>query len=330
MATTEEGRDEPLRDISPEGDIFFVVGPEEVRLRVQSHCLRAASPVFNAMFGPNYKEGQDLSSERPKIVRLEEDDAAAMQVLCCIIHHQHSGIPLKATSGEALRLASASDKYGCGELVKHTISQWCQMPLQLADQAYFVAATSIIRDPNMFQSLTEGLMFKFKDSYVEFLKDPELDLYLPSEFFCRSQLTSRPEPSRQNRTDQEDTLAQNRHCALAKLRDLVVENISGCCVCEEGMNKRARFKRLVAKYRPTAMLRTSVHDMAEDLKLAAYVDPLAPKRCARINGVHPKDITQESDINEILGQASISLQMLREMIADSLRSAEGRCRKEKR
>ena len=51
--TTKVKSDEPSGDIIPNGDIIFVVGPEEMRLRVQSHCLRAASPVFDAMFGPN-------------------------------------------------------------------------------------------------------------------------------------------------------------------------------------------------------------------------------------------------------------------------------------
>jgi hypothetical protein len=48
---------DPVPDISPDGDVVLVVGPRNVRLRIQSQCLRCASKVFGAMFGPTWSEG---------------------------------------------------------------------------------------------------------------------------------------------------------------------------------------------------------------------------------------------------------------------------------
>jgi hypothetical protein len=67
-----------VTDILPDGDVVLVVGGDNIRLRVYSQCLRSASQVFAAMFGPNWSDGQRLSRESPTEVPLPEDDA----VLC--------------------------------------------------------------------------------------------------------------------------------------------------------------------------------------------------------------------------------------------------------
>jgi hypothetical protein len=62
MDTAERnGKSDPVADISPDGDVVLVVGPRNVRLRIHSQCLRCASKVFGAMFGPHWSEGQGLS-----------------------------------------------------------------------------------------------------------------------------------------------------------------------------------------------------------------------------------------------------------------------------
>jgi hypothetical protein len=65
------------------------------------------------MFGPNWKEGQNLCASRPTEVRLEEDHAVSMQILCCVIHHRNDNLPDPFDGRTALSLAVIIDKYDC-------------------------------------------------------------------------------------------------------------------------------------------------------------------------------------------------------------------------
>lgn len=179
-----------LRDISPDGDVMLVVGSQGIELRVSSHCLRAASSVFNIMFGPHWKEGQNLCSSRPTEVRLVEDDADMMQLICCVIHHRNDDIPHTIDGRTALRLAVVIDKYDCARAMQHFI-QWYMRPDgeamdTLSEQAYLTAAAYILKNDELFHHLTRGLVVEFKPFYLPLVKDPLLRQHLPCELFCES------------------------------------------------------------------------------------------------------------------------------------------------
>ena len=70
-----------LTVMDPEGDIILVLG--DVGLQVSSKVLSLASPVFKAMFGPHFAEGQgQASSTKIRRVKLHDDDVEAMKILC--------------------------------------------------------------------------------------------------------------------------------------------------------------------------------------------------------------------------------------------------------
>src|SRR5437667_9691364 len=110
---TAKRNDKPDRvaDISPDGDVILIVGVENLRLKVYSQCLRSASKIFGAMFGPDWTEGQRLSKESPTEVPLLEDDADAMWMICCIVHHRNDLVPQHLTAKEVLQIAIEVDKY---------------------------------------------------------------------------------------------------------------------------------------------------------------------------------------------------------------------------
>jgi len=93
---------EELRDIklstvtkiAADGDVILVVGPERVRLRVYSLFLKAASKPFSIMLGPDWKESHNMF-DRDGLVELPlpEDNAAALKLICAIIHHQNNIVP---------------------------------------------------------------------------------------------------------------------------------------------------------------------------------------------------------------------------------------------
>ena len=115
----EEKNPASTGDISPSEDIFLVIAPDRVRLRVDSHCLRSASRVFDAMFGPYWKEGQGLSDAFPKGVTLEEDDAESMRTTCCVIHQRNDSPQLAPGSQELLQIAILVNKYTLNVAMKH-------------------------------------------------------------------------------------------------------------------------------------------------------------------------------------------------------------------
>jgi hypothetical protein len=57
------------------------------------------------MFGPTWSEGQGLSKESPREVRLVEDDANALRIICCVIHHRNNDVPQSLTPKEILQIA---------------------------------------------------------------------------------------------------------------------------------------------------------------------------------------------------------------------------------
>jgi len=65
-------------EISPDGDLILIVGPEEAKLQVHSMLLVAVSKLFSVMFGLDWKEGHDmLDRDGPAELLLPEDNAAA-------------------------------------------------------------------------------------------------------------------------------------------------------------------------------------------------------------------------------------------------------------
>ena len=93
--------------IDPEGDVILVSG--ETEFQVSSKVLSLASPVFKALFSPNFAEGQTISSNAIRI-RIHDDDAESVRFVCAILHHRSAcanGVGLERLE----RLAVITDKY---------------------------------------------------------------------------------------------------------------------------------------------------------------------------------------------------------------------------
>ena len=99
-----------------EGDLVIRAGAGEelVLIRVHSTFLNMASPVFRAMFGPNFLEGLTrYTADRP--LRLQDDDPTAMLDLFALLHHQYSEPPPLSRFPQ---LVIVADKYQCMAVVK--------------------------------------------------------------------------------------------------------------------------------------------------------------------------------------------------------------------
>ncbi|RSL69675.1 hypothetical protein CEP54_002191 [Fusarium duplospermum] len=82
-----------LREIIPGGDVILVVGPRKSKIQLSSHLLRTTSPVFNAMLGPNFKEGTLLrESQGPVEIALPDDNAQALYNVYSTLYGGHPDV----------------------------------------------------------------------------------------------------------------------------------------------------------------------------------------------------------------------------------------------
>lgn len=111
-------------NVDSEGDVTLVVGDEKKKIRVDSHCMRKGSEVFNAMFSARFAEGLELSSTSPKDIDLLEGDYESMPILCNVFHFRNDKIPEILSSTSILAVAYAADKYGCSGSLIYAKHEW--------------------------------------------------------------------------------------------------------------------------------------------------------------------------------------------------------------
>lgn len=174
-------------DIAPDGDVVLIVGPEKARLRVYSQCLRAASKVFNAMFGPDWSEGQGLSTCVPKEVALDEDNASALRTICLVLHH-HADVPEVTSAKEIATIAVVSDKYDLAVALRYASASWLDQRRKsdLLDMGYrMVAAVLFNNSPICVQQSTD-LVVCCDEPYMSLLDDDLIAQFIPFKTICMS------------------------------------------------------------------------------------------------------------------------------------------------
>lgn len=112
------------KDLPFQPDAVLVVGDNQDEIEISTSFVSAASKVFKAMFSLNFSEGQELSVQKPKRIRLEEDNAVALRYLCAVFHHRLEFLPLKVAPVELYNVAIAANKYDCAKLLKYPARHW--------------------------------------------------------------------------------------------------------------------------------------------------------------------------------------------------------------
>ena len=112
-----------------DGDIELVVGDQKKHIRVYSFLMKMVSKPFNALLGPNFKEGQASSpAGQPKEIDLPDDDASAMETICFVIHHRADNLYDRGCSTTPadllLKVATLADKYDCTAAIRGYAKSW--------------------------------------------------------------------------------------------------------------------------------------------------------------------------------------------------------------
>ena len=178
----------PPLEIAPDGDVILVVGEDRVHLKVDSHCLRSASKVFRTMFGPNWHEGQDLTTKSPKCINLDEDDSDALRTICGVIHHQQE--PQERVPGprQILQIAVLSDKYQLNVALSYAATSWMgrrngKISMPMVERMYLLASAYLFQARDVFKEIAQELVLGHQGSFLGLIEDGAVMDVLPWELF---------------------------------------------------------------------------------------------------------------------------------------------------
>ncbi|PPJ51474.1 hypothetical protein CBER1_09234 [Cercospora berteroae] len=109
---------EAIETVAPDGDVVLVVAPPRKhhlrKIRVSASTLSAVSPVFKALFGPHFSEGQQpRDATDPVEIQLPDDNYGAIDHLCRMAHLVYINLSIGVSEAFLLELAVAVDKYCC-------------------------------------------------------------------------------------------------------------------------------------------------------------------------------------------------------------------------
>ncbi|KAL7909984.1 hypothetical protein GGI35DRAFT_468975 [Trichoderma velutinum] len=185
MENPKDTQTNTIVEIAPDGDLILIVGPEEAKLHVHSALLRTVSKPFSAMFGPAWKEGHDLlDCDRPVELSLPEDNAAALKIICFIIHHQNSEVPQTLAAGDVLAVAVTADKYDCVEALRFASESWLRTTRDKAGNLMLLtAAAYLFQNAQAFKEITKALILDYDGPYLT-LSCREVESAMSWKVFC--------------------------------------------------------------------------------------------------------------------------------------------------
>jgi hypothetical protein len=168
-----------LHSAAIDGDVLFDL--EHGRIPVRSDVLTRASPVFKAMLGPSFSEGQaPRSLTNPKIITLEDDDVESMATLCILLHKDLSTVHLNASdeladTADATRVfqvAVLADKYALVDHVVNTMGLSLLGPfirkhrvrkLDLLEALHLLAVAYLLQQAELFSLFARRLNIDYGD-----------------------------------------------------------------------------------------------------------------------------------------------------------------------
>lgn len=186
MNNSTDTKPNTVVEIAPDGDLILMVGPQESEFRVRSTLLMDVSKLFSAMLGPHWKEGHDKRDhDGPFELKLPDDDAAALKIMCAIIHHENEKVPRTLPAGDVLAVAVVADKYDCVNVLKFASETWLRTSeSEPANLMLLTAAAYLFRNAQAFSEITRALVLNYNGSYLSLCLD-EVESIVPWKVFCK-------------------------------------------------------------------------------------------------------------------------------------------------
>ncbi|KAI9864473.1 MAG: hypothetical protein M1824_005177 [Vezdaea acicularis] len=168
----------------PDGDVTLEVGQElKAHYSVSSKVLGLASPVFKAMFSPQFREGSELAAGIRKPIPLPDDDPDSMAIICGILHHKTDGIPAHPSLETIGDVAVLCDKYKMCEATRGWTQAWLSKyshifnsPEFRPDMLTVLWITSALDDAENFTSISRAFIVSYRNNAKLEKDSPGFDL----------------------------------------------------------------------------------------------------------------------------------------------------------
>ncbi|KAK3694485.1 hypothetical protein B0T22DRAFT_533525 [Podospora appendiculata] len=174
MATSSSNQDTTI-PIAIDGDVVFVVGPSERKMRVHSTIIKGASPKLHGLMLPKLCKGQVYRANGYLNVMMADDNADAMETIVRVLHGQNDAIKSKLRPEEILEIAIASNKYLLASPLKFALTVWldCRNVVDPETLVHLAMAAYTIRDAATFSDTTSALLFHHAGSYQDLIRPLE-------------------------------------------------------------------------------------------------------------------------------------------------------------
>lgn len=133
-------------------------------LLTSSKILSLASPVFAAMLGPRFREGQRTEAGALDPISLPDDDAEAMTALCQILHFSYDALPARPSLPLFKDLAVLCDKYDCVAPLRFVAETWlvmCEASASIEDLEVLLFVSFVFGRAQRFTGLSGRLVREF-------------------------------------------------------------------------------------------------------------------------------------------------------------------------
>ncbi|GKU16312.1 unnamed protein product [Fusarium langsethiae] len=187
MENTTDAKPDTVVEIAPDGDLILVVGSDETKLRVRSVLMMAVSKPFSVMLGPDWKESHDMRDhDGLSKLSLPDDDAAALEIICSVIHYQNKKVPRTLPACDVLAVAVVADKYGCVDALKFASETWLRISGDEPDNLMLLtAAAYLFNNSQAFNKITGALVVDYDGPYLALCAD-EMESIMPWKAYWNS------------------------------------------------------------------------------------------------------------------------------------------------
>lgn len=168
-----------MHHVVADGDVIFVVGRDKHRVQVYSSVMKEASPVFAAMLGPHFNEGQKLLKNGSVTVELPDDSSMALTWICRALHGEVHGVP-PLTPEKLSIIAEVSDKYdmnkALSDIVGHWVGRMCSeddkhSDFEAIDLWHILIATYQLDSPQGFSKISKRCLFKIDGRFSSIARE---------------------------------------------------------------------------------------------------------------------------------------------------------------
>ncbi|KAH6990210.1 hypothetical protein EDB80DRAFT_897808 [Ilyonectria destructans] len=164
-----------VEKIAPDGDVVFSLENGATCVQVSSGVMKSASPVFAAMLGPNFKEGQAVATPhaQPIEIPLPDDDPKGFILICRILHFQRGLRGQVPTSTDLLRVRLVADKYDLLDPIFVHVESWIKKHVSIVQDTvhadvpsrHYRNAEDVIKTQTVSDE-TEGYSLDISDTFL--------------------------------------------------------------------------------------------------------------------------------------------------------------------